>query len=74
MVRQHSPAAWVFVLIILLTIAERPTEAYVDPGTASYFFQLVIGGFLAAAYVMRNVLGRLLSYVRTRKFPVDARD
>ena len=38
--------AWILGLVMLLVIAERPAQAYIDPGTASYMFQVVAGASL----------------------------
>jgi hypothetical protein len=62
---------WVWSMVAVLTlcfVSERHAEAYVDPGSASYVFQLLIGGFFAAVYLTRGYWERLKGFVRTRVF------
>ena len=50
----------------LVVLGERPAEAYVDPGSASYLFQLVVGGALGALFLIRTYWTRLVTTVRSR--------
>jgi hypothetical protein len=52
--------------LLLLVIAEAPAEAYVDPGSASYVFQLIAGAVLGSLYLVRMYWDRLVSFFRTR--------
>jgi hypothetical protein len=38
-------------------------QAYVDPGTGSYFIQLVVGGFLALLYALKLYWSRIRSFL-----------
>jgi hypothetical protein len=66
---------WSLVAVLMLfLLSERPAQAYVDPGTASYLFQLLVGGFFAAVYLTRGYWKRLKDFVRARVVrvkPVD---
>ena len=58
--------AWLVVLVPLLAIvAERPAEAYVDPGSASYVFQLVMGALLGGIFLLRMYWARLVMAIRS---------
>jgi hypothetical protein len=58
--------AWLVVLVPLLAIlAERPAEAYVDPGSASYVFQLVLGALLGGIFLLRTYWARLVVAIRS---------
>ena len=58
----------VYTLIFYFGLA-RPTYAYIDPGSGSYFLQLLIAGLLAGLYTLkiywakvRSFLGRILKW------------
>ena len=58
--------AWLVLLVPLLAIvAERPAEAYVDPGSASYVFQLVMGALLGGIFLLRTYWARLVMAIRS---------
>jgi hypothetical protein len=54
------------VAVCLLALGERSAEAYVDPGSASYLFQLLVGGALGAIFLIRTYWTRLVTGVRAR--------
>ena len=59
--------AWMTVVVLLLlAISERPAEAYVDPGSASYVFQLLAGTALGAIFAVRMYWDRVKTFMRTR--------
>jgi hypothetical protein len=41
------------VLAAMLFVFPQPAMAYLDPGTGSILWQVVVGGLLAAAYTIR---------------------
>ena len=57
--RHVGLAALVPVLIIV-----RATLGYIDPGSGSFIFQMVIGGLLAVAVTVRAFWGRILGVFR----------
>jgi hypothetical protein len=62
-----SRAAWVMVFLICFSLISLPSaHAYVDPGTGSYIFQVVIGVFLGAAVAVKLWWRKLWSLVRHR--------
>jgi hypothetical protein len=52
------------VVMLLVVIAERPAEAYIDPGSASYVFQLVAGTLLGAVFALRMYWDRVKTFMR----------
>jgi hypothetical protein len=59
--RSHGPL--VFVLLAVAFFAVAPLHAYIDPGSASYVFQLVIGSALGALFIVRSYWAGLKSYI-----------
>ena len=50
-------------LLVLLTVP-APAYAYVDPGTASYAFQVVAGALLGGVFLVKTYWGKLKDSVR----------
>ncbi len=48
----------------LLVAAPQPAHAYVDPGSASMFFQILIGSLLGAVVALKLYWQKLRSYFR----------
>jgi hypothetical protein len=62
-----SRATWVLVYVICFSLISLPSaHAYVDPGTGSYIFQVVIGVFLGAAVAVKLWWRKLWSLFRRR--------
>jgi len=59
---------WLIPLALLvLVVCEQPAQAYVDPGSASYLFQLIVGGALGFLYLIRMYWTQLVEFIRTRR-------
>jgi len=58
-VRAASAAA---VFAYLTFVAVGPAHAYIDGGTGSYIFQLVVGGFVGAAFAIGVFFGRIRAF------------
>ncbi len=43
----------VIVTVFLFLWSTHSAHAYIDPGTGSYILQLMIGGFLGAAFALK---------------------
>jgi hypothetical protein len=56
----------VFVILVLLLLAERPAHAYIDPGTGSMIYQTVLTVALGLGFVLRRTIASLLQSVRSR--------
>ncbi len=59
--RNRSLPAFIIVLVAFFAVA--PLHAYIDPGSASYVFQLVVGSALGALFVVRSYWGGLKTYI-----------
>ena len=63
------PKTYVLPLVssvfLLLVISERPAEAYIDPGTASYVFQVIAGAVLGGVFLLRTYWSRVMTTVRS---------
>jgi hypothetical protein len=56
---------WLLGVVLLVLVADRPAEAYVDPGSASYVFQLLVGTALGALFALRMGWDRVKTFMRT---------
>ena len=67
MIRPRSRAVWGLVFILYFSLITVPNaHAYVDPGTGSYIFQVLIGVFLGAAVAVKVFWRRLWLFVTRR--------
>ena len=53
------------IMLLLLVLFEHPAQAYIDPGSASYLFQLVAGVLLGGVFLLRTYWSRVLTTVRS---------
>ena len=56
----------IILLVALFFIADFSihVDAYIDPGTGSYFFQLLASGVFALIFVMKSLVVRLVGSFR----------
>ena len=52
------------LLLIVLLAEPAPAYAYIDPGTASYAFQVVAGALLGGVFLVKTYWGKLKDSVR----------
>jgi hypothetical protein len=52
------------IVLLLLVIGEGSAEAYIDPGTASYVFQVIAGAILGGVFLLRTYWSRVVTTVR----------
>lgn len=45
--------------ILLFLLFPNPTYAYLDPGTGSYFFQLLIAGLLGSLFFVKAAIKKI---------------
>jgi cytochrome b561 len=66
----RSTATW-FVLVVLCfwLLIVPAANAYVDPGTGSYVFQVLIGVFLGAAVAVKVFWRRIWGFVTRKPAP-----
>ena len=53
------------IVLLLLLLFERPAEAYIDPGSASYLFQLLAGALLGGLFLLRTYWNRVVTTLRS---------
>jgi len=53
------------IVLLLLVLFEGPAEAYIDPGSASYLFQLLAGALLGGLFLLRTYWNRVVTTVRS---------
>ena len=53
------------IVLLLLVITERSAEAYIDPGTASYVFQVIAGAILGGVFLLRTYWSRVVTTMRS---------
>jgi len=63
----------VVLLLIPLFGTARFAHAYVDPGSGSFLFQMLVAGMLSLAFTVRHYWSQVRSYVR-RLFSSGAPD
>lgn len=49
-------------IIVAIVLFSQNANAYIDPGTTNYIFQLAIAGLVGGLFVVKNYLRRLFSY------------
>ena len=55
-----------YIAILFLVFAKR-SYAYLDPGTGSYLFQLVIAGFLGGTIFFRSTAKKIKELFKSKK-------
>jgi hypothetical protein len=51
---------------LCLFVFAQPAHAYVDPGSASFFVQILIGSLLGAVFAVKPYWKNLKEYIRGR--------
>lgn len=51
-------------IIVLLFLFPKPAHAYLDPGTGSYLFQILIAGLLGSLFFAKNIIKKIAEFVR----------
>ena len=54
------------LLLFSLTLFVSPLYGYIDPGTGSYFIQILIAGGLAAAYTVKTYWRSISGFVKAK--------
>jgi hypothetical protein len=52
------------VIFFATTMCPQDADAYIDPGTGSYFFQILVASAIGALFVLRNSLRQLWSLLK----------
>ncbi len=52
------------LMIAVLLLFPANLYAYLDPGTGSYFFQILLAALVGALYGFRQYLGKIRTYLK----------
>ena len=55
------------LVALVLVLVERPTAAYLDPGSGSMLLQVLLGGFAAVGVALRLYWHRLTGLFRRKQ-------
>ena len=61
--RMSNRTFLIALIVVSALLCPSSTYAYVDPGTGSQFIQLVVGGCLAALYVLKLYWTRIRNFL-----------
>lgn len=59
----RATLVFLVALVFIVNFSIR-AEAYIDPGSGSYLFQLLASGAFALMFVMKSLLIRLVAFFR----------
>lgn len=62
------------VAVCVLLLCATPAWAYIDPGSSSVAYQLLIAGALAVVFRFRGLLGRIAGFFTGRRRTPGDRD
>ena len=69
MINLKRLAKWGILLALLNFAFPQKAYAYIDPGSGSYFLQLLIAGLLGALYTIKIYWTRIRSFLTKRVLP-----
>ncbi len=69
MVKRVTLPELIGLIVALLAVSVEPAQAYIDPGTGSFLFQLLIGTGLAMLATVRVWWGKVVSLVKPKSKP-----
>lgn len=55
---------WLLPTIFLLSLLVRPVYAYIDPGSGSYLFQIMLASLVGAVFAVKTYWVRIKEIVR----------
>jgi len=58
----RSRSIWFALFVLYFAMAAMPAHAYIDPGSGSFIFQVVVGGLLGAAFAIKTFWRRILGF------------
>jgi len=54
------------LVISFFIIATKPAQAYLDPGTGSYLLQIIVGGALGGAFLVKSYWQRIVLFFSSK--------
>jgi len=58
---------WFALFLLYFGLLALPAQAYLDPGTGSVIFQVIVGGLLGAAFAIKTFWRRIVGFFSRRK-------
>lgn len=58
--KKHNILRVSFLMLTVFTASEIPAEAYLDPGTGSYIFQIIIAFLVGSLFAVKMFWSRLI--------------
>ena len=58
---------WAMLSACLLFVSMHDAQAYLDPVSSSYFFQIIIAGLTAFVFLFSTIKNRLLRFLGKKK-------
>jgi hypothetical protein len=58
---------WFSLFMLYFALVAVPAHAYIDPGSGSFIFQIVVGGLLGAAFAVKTFWRRIVGRFSRRK-------
>ena len=58
----------ILYLMILILLFPKKVYAYLDPGSGSYIFQMLIGVFIGFSFLSRSFIKRFITFIKKRVF------
>lgn len=56
----------IFYILALFLLFPKQAYAYLDPGNGSYFFQLLIAGFLGGSFFIKSAFGKIRNMFKSK--------
>lgn len=54
----------VLYISILFLLFSKPAHAYLDPGTGSYLFQILIAGLLGSLFFIKSITKKIKGFLQ----------
>lgn len=67
MIHLRLPIISSFSIIFIVSIFPTPVYAYLDPGTGSYFFQILVGTIIGALFTVKMFWKKIKDFFKGRK-------
>lgn len=65
------PVAAIGVILVFVLVAPAPAWAYIDPGSGSFFVQMLLAGLLGLGMTLRMYWRRIKEFFRGRDTSAD---
>ncbi len=52
--------------VLLFFLFPKPAQAYLDPGTGSYVFQLLVAGLLGSLFFLKSVVKKIRELINDK--------